>query len=95
MKTDDPQATLTRLMKHTDLLGAAADVVHQQCERGGPLLEPGNHLRHGLDVVSLENSDQTLEPLAFAPNLGEELFEPGDLGREGCGLDVALASELR
>jgi hypothetical protein len=79
----------------TSLLGAVADVLHQLCERRGPLLEPGNHLRHGLDVVSLENSDQALEPLAFAPNLGEELFEPGDLGRQGWGLDVALAGELR
>src|SRR3954449_13176317 len=27
MKTNDPQATLTKLMKHTDLLGAAAVVL--------------------------------------------------------------------
>ena len=77
----------------THLLRAMADVIYQLAERCGALLEPRNHARHGIDVVSVENGDQVLEPFTFAANLGEELFEPGDLRREGVVLDVALASE--
>ena len=74
------------------LFRASADLFEHLTEGRRPLLEPCDHARYSVGVVSLDDGDQRLEPLALGADAGEELLVPCDLWRE---VAVTLTSELR